>query len=83
MPTWTADPRTGTPVVDADGLEIGIVSAIEDRELWIDPDPSLGDEIRSLLGFGRIEPDHVPLSSDLIDSIEEGTVRLAVPRRSL
>lgn len=83
MSMWTTDPRTGTPVVDADGLEIGIVSAIEDREIWIDTDPSLGDEIRSMLGFGRIEPDHVPLPDDLIDSVEEGTVRLSVPRRRL
>jgi hypothetical protein len=83
MPMRTTDPRTGTPVIDADGLEIGIVSAIEDHEVWIDPDPSLGDEIRSVIGFGRIEPDHVPLPDDLIESVEEGTVRLSIPRRLL
>jgi hypothetical protein len=83
MSRETIEIGTGTPVIDAEGLEIGIVSAVEDGTALLDPDPSLIDELRSLLGFGRAEPDHVALPGDCIDAIEEGVVRLSVPRRLL
>lgn len=83
MPRETDHIGAGTPVVDADGLEIGIVSVVEDDVALLDPNPSLTDELRSLFGFGRAEPDHVALPGDCIDAIEEGVIRLSIPRRLL
>ncbi|MEM4781252.1 MAG: hypothetical protein QXG03_06815 [Halalkalicoccus sp.] len=77
------DATVGTPVLDATGLEIGIVSAIEDEAALLDPDPTIADEIRSILGVGNAEPDHIPLTSDLVDSTDDGVVRLSVPNRLL
>lgn len=77
------DAIVGTPVIDATGLEIGIVSAVEDGAAMLDPEPTIADEIRSLLGFTTAEPDHIPVTDDLVESAEEGVIRLSVPNRLL
>ncbi|MCH7661514.1 MAG: hypothetical protein IH933_13355 [Euryarchaeota archaeon] len=73
----------GTPVLDATGLEIGIISTVDDGAAMLDPNPTIADEIRSMVGFGGAEPDHVPLTSDLIDSSDNGVIQLSVPDRLL
>jgi hypothetical protein len=77
------DAAVGTPVLDATGLEIGIVSAIEDESAMLDPNPSIADEIRSMLGLTTSEPDHIPVTTDLVESTEEGVIRLSIPNRLL
>lgn len=77
------DIAVGTPVVDSTGLEIGIVSTVEDGIATLDRDPTLADEIRSLFGFGRAESDHLHITGDLIESTDDGVLRLSVPDRHL
>lgn len=77
------DITAGTPVVDSTGLEIGIVSAVEDGSAALDRDPTIADELRSLFGLGRANSDHPRISGDLVESIDDGVIRLAVPDRHL
>ncbi|MFC6906055.1 hypothetical protein [Halalkalicoccus tibetensis] len=77
------DITVGTPVVDSTGLEIGIVSTVEDGSATLDRDPTIADELRSIVGFGRSEPDHLTITGDLVESAENGVIRLAVPDRHL
>lgn len=77
------DIAVGTPVVDSTGLEIGIVSTVEDEIATLDRDPTIVDEIRSLFGLGRAESDHLRITGDLIESTGDGVLRLSVPDRHL
>lgn len=77
------DITVGTPVVDSTGLEIGIVSTVEDEIATLDRNPTIADELRSVFGFGRAESDHLQISGDLVESTENGVIRLAVPDRHL
>ena len=83
MPIELTDTAIGTPVLDATGLEIVIVSTVKFVDAMLDPNPTITDEIRSMLGFGGAEPDHIPLTSDLIDSSDNGVIQLSVPDRLL
>lgn len=77
------DAVVGTPVVDSTGLEIGIVSTVEDGAAMLDPEPTIADEIRSILGLATTEPDHIPVTGDLVESAKGGVIRLSVPNRLL
>ncbi|MDL5363780.1 PRC-barrel domain containing protein [Halalkalicoccus sp. NIPERK01] len=77
------DSEIGTPVLDATGLEIGIVSLVENGTAMLDPNPTIADEIRSVFGLARPKSDHIPLTGDLVDSTDDGVIRLSVPNRSL
>lgn len=77
------DIAVGTPVVDSAGLEIGIVSTVEDGTATLDRDPTMADEIRSLFGFGRAESDPRRITGDLVESTVDGVLRLSVPDRHL
>lgn len=83
MSTELTVAAVGTPVVDATGLELGIVSAVEDGAAMLDPDPTITDEIRSLLGFATVGSDHIAVTGDLIQSTDEGVIRLSVTNRHL
>ncbi|WP_122090170.1 hypothetical protein [Halalkalicoccus subterraneus] len=83
MSSELTDAAVGTPVVDATGLEIGIVSAVEDGAAMLDPEPTITDEIRSLLGFATAGADHISVTGDLVESTDEGVVRLSVANRHL
>lgn len=83
MSSELTDIDVGTPVVDSTGLEIGIVSTVEEEIATLNRDPTIGDEIRSLFGFGRAESDHLRITGDLVESTDDGVLRLSVPDRLL
>ncbi|KYH25954.1 hypothetical protein HAPAU_26330 [Halalkalicoccus paucihalophilus] len=83
MSSEITDSEVGTPVLDATGLEIGVVSTVEDGTAMIHPNPSIADEIRSVLGLARSGPDHIPVTIDLVDSTDDGVLQLSVSNRFL
>lgn len=41
----------GLPVVDDEGLEVGVVDAVTDEGVVIDPGPDVADDVRASLGW--------------------------------
>ncbi len=83
MSIQITDLAVGTPVLDATGLELGVVSAIEDGAAMLDPNPTIADELCSVFGLARTGPDHVPITTELVDSTDSGVIRLSLPNRLL
>jgi len=71
----------GKAVVNAGGDEVGMVSAVEDDRLYVDPHPSITDRIRTALGWGSDEDDTYPVDEDHVARIEDDGVVLGVDRR--
>jgi hypothetical protein len=70
------DREEGKRVVNADGETIGVVSGVRGETAYVDPDPSMGERIKSMLGWEHIDDGDYPLDTDLIDTVDEDEVRL-------
>ncbi len=68
----------GKPVVDSNGEQLGVVSAVEDERAYIDPDPGLADNIRAQLGWGNPDDDAYPLPQGRITEIADDEIRLDI-----
>jgi len=82
----TADTATpsrddkGKTVVNASGDEIGMVAAVEDGQMYVDPHPSITDRIKTALGWSDHDEDTYPVDPDHIARIERDEVVLGVDR---
>ncbi|PSQ24180.1 hypothetical protein BRD06_08125 [Halobacteriales archaeon QS_9_67_15] len=82
----TADTATpsqddkGKTVVNASGDEIGMVAAVEDGQMYVDPHPSMTDRIKTALGWSDHDEDTYPVDPDHIARIERDEVVLGVDR---
>lgn len=80
--TPTADDE-GKTVVNSAGDEIGMVTDVEDGRMYVDPDPSITDRIRTALGWGDHDDDEAyPVDEDDIARIEGDAVVLGVDRET-
>ncbi|WP_276300239.1 hypothetical protein [Halorussus lipolyticus] len=69
----------GASVFDADREKIGVVVEVRDGEAYVEPEPSLTEELKAKLDWGSHEADDddaYALESDWIDEIEEGEILL-------
>ncbi|WP_123538545.1 hypothetical protein [Halosimplex salinum] len=71
----------GKTVVNASGDEVGMVTAVEGGQMYVDPHPSITDRIRTALGWGAGDDDDTyPVDNDHVARIEEDQVVLGVDR---
>lgn len=70
------DQDEGKPVVDADGEKVGVVSTVKGGKAYVDPDPSVTDQLMRKLGWGDVDEDHYPLEQDRIDAVTDDEIRL-------
>lgn len=63
------DADEGLPVVDSEGVQIGVVARVEGDEVYVDPDPDVGDDARQSLGWNPSDDAVQPLPRD---SFERG-----------
>lgn len=73
--TFTDD-DVGKTVVNANGDEIGIVSAVEHGTAHIEPDPGITDTIQAKLGWGDRDEDTYPLQDHSVSRVTDDEVRL-------
>lgn len=66
----------GTPVVGADGEQIGIVSDVRHGTAYVDPDPGLTDKITAKLGWEDVDDDDYPLQEAAIADVDDDEIRL-------
>ena len=71
----------GKTVVNASGDEVGMVAAVEDERLYVDPHPTITGRIRTALGWASHATDSYPVDEDHVARIEDDAVVLGVDRR--
>lgn len=76
MATTITDDETGKPVVDSDGNQIGVVSAVEHGTAIVDPDPGITDKLLGKLGWDNSDEEDYPLQEARIDTITDDEIRL-------
>ncbi|ELZ19906.1 hypothetical protein C475_21449 [Halosimplex carlsbadense 2-9-1] len=75
------DDDVGKTVVNASGDEVGMVSAVENDRMYVDPHPSITDRIRTALGWGSDDDDTYPVDEEHVSRIEDDEVVLGVDRQ--
>jgi len=76
MPSNISDDEVGKEVVDAQGEQVGIVSAVRHGTAYIDPEPGITDKIRTKLGWEDTDEADYPLQEEAIDTITDDEIRL-------
>lgn len=67
----------GKTVVDTDGREIGVVVEVERGRAYVDPDPSVIDELGSRFGFSSADEETFPIEADDVDAVTDDEIRLS------
>lgn len=67
---------TGKTVVDAEGDEIGVVREVRGGRAYVDPDPSMMENVKSRLGWGESDEETYPLANEHVQKVTDDEVRL-------
>lgn len=71
------DDDVGKTVVDGDGDEVGIVSAVRHGTAYVDPDPSITTKLKTKLNWDDYDEDEdYPLQEASIDRVTDDEIRL-------
>jgi hypothetical protein len=71
------DDDVGKTVVNGNGSEIGIISAVEHGTAYVDPDPGITTKITAALGWDNIDDeDGYPLQEQAVATVTDEQVRL-------
>lgn len=68
--------EVGKRVVDANGREVGVVKDVQADRAYVEPDPSVVDELASQLGVGSADEDTVAVSSDDVAAVTDEELQL-------
>ncbi|MDQ2050712.1 hypothetical protein RBH26_09445 [Natronolimnohabitans sp. A-GB9] len=63
------DDEVGKTVVDAEGKELGIVAKVEDRRAYVDPNPSIAEQLLASLGVEGDEEEDYVVTEDMLESV--------------
>lgn len=68
------DDAVGKTVVDIDGKELGIVAKVEDQRAYVDPDPSVAEQVFASVGWeGEDDEDYV-VTEDMLQRVDNEVV---------
>jgi hypothetical protein len=71
------DDDVGKTIVDDDGDEVGIVSAVRHGTAYVDPDPGITTKLKTKLGWDDHDEDEdYPLQEASVDTVTDDQVRL-------
>lgn len=73
--TQLSEADEGTPVLDDEGNQIGVVARVDEADVYVDPDPDVSADARSTMGWGESLPSeqHVPAAALVpVDSGDDG-----------
>lgn len=76
MSTEITDDDVGKNVVDGRGDKVGIVSAVRHGTAYVDPDPSLTDEIKAKLDWEDTGEEDYPLQEAAVAAVTDDEIRL-------
>lgn len=75
--TQPSDDDEGKQVVDANDDEVGMVVEVESDTVYVEPNPSLADRIKTALDWGEGHEDAYPIDASQISRITDDNVHLA------
>ncbi|OAQ52313.1 hypothetical protein HTG_11870 [Natrinema mahii] len=68
------DDAVGKTVVDVEGKELGIVASVENGSAYVDPDPSLAEQVLASVGWeGEDDEDYV-VTEDMLRRVDNEVV---------
>lgn len=70
------DRDVGKVVVAPDGDEVGIVTAVEGDDVFVDPHPGLTESALATLGWTGVDEDDVRVDGEQVERVTTGAVRL-------
>lgn len=72
-----SDEDVGKTVVNGDGDDVGIVSAVDHGTAYVDPEPGITTKITAALGWENIDDDDgYPLQEEAVATVTDDQVRL-------
>jgi hypothetical protein len=72
-----SDEDVGKTVVNGNGDDVGIVSAVEHGTAYVDPEPGITTKITAALGWENIDDDDgYPLQEEAVATVTGDQVRL-------
>lgn len=73
--TFTEDDE-GKDVINADGDTVGMISEVAHGTAYVDPDPGLGDRLKSKLGWTERDENDYPLQENAVDRVDDDAIYL-------
>ena len=71
------DDDVGKTVVDAEGNEVGIVSAVRHGTAYVDPDPGITTKFKTKLGWDDHDGgEDYPLQESAVETVTDDQIRL-------
>lgn len=71
------DDDVGKTVVNGNGTDVGLVTAVEHGTAYVDPDPGITTKITAALGWENVdEEDGYPLQEQAVATVTEDEIRL-------
>ena len=71
------DDEVGKTVVNANGEEVGMVTAVEHGTARVEPEPGITDTIKAALGWEGTSEESYPLQEAAVDRITDEEIRLS------
>lgn len=74
--TNITDDDEGKNVVDETGEKIGIVSGVRGDTAYIDPDPGVTDQVKTMLGQQDVDAEDYALDAEMVEDVTDDEIRL-------
>ncbi|MDJ1432259.1 hypothetical protein [Halostagnicola sp. A-GB9-2] len=68
------DDDVGKTVVDAEGKTLGIVSSVENDTAFVNPNPSMLEQLLSKIGMEDTDGEDYTVTEDMLESVGEEIV---------
>jgi len=75
MATLTSEDE-GKFLVDVEGEQLGIITAVEENTAWVDPEPGLGEAVLAAFGWTDKGEDDYTVEGDVVDTVTGEEVRV-------
>lgn len=68
----------GKSVFDANSEKVGVVVEVRDGEAYVEPEPSLAEELKAKLDWGDPEPDEdaYPIRDEWVEEVDDKEILL-------
>ncbi|WP_222917081.1 hypothetical protein [Natrinema sp. SYSU A 869] len=68
------DDAVGKTVVDVEGKELGIVSKVENKRGYVDPNPSLAEQVLASVGWEGEDKEDYVITEDMLQRVDNEVV---------
>lgn len=67
----------GKTVVTGDGDTVGMITGVEGSMAYVDPDPGMTDQIKSMLGWEDVQQEDYSIDESRVEDVTDDEVRLS------